>query len=79
MSKIGITKMAGKSTSGLVAITSRWFLDYCVYLLWKEFKQKRAFSACWSDTVQGNPECYMCVFNVNTMVRDDLERISSLL
>ncbi|XP_029212911.2 telomeric repeat-binding factor 2-like isoform X2 [Acropora millepora] len=44
--------MAGKSTSGLSAITSGWFLDYCVYLLWKEFKQKRAFSACWSDTVQ---------------------------
>ena len=48
--------MAGKSTSGLLAITSGWLLDYCVYLLWKEFKQKRAFSACWSDTVQGNPE-----------------------
>lgn len=53
-----ITKMAGKSTSGLLAITSGWFLDYCVYLLWKEFKQKRAFSACWSDTVQGNPETF---------------------
>ena len=69
--------MAGKPSSGLFAITSRWFLDYCVYLLWKEFKQKRAFSTCWLDTVQGNPERYMCVFNVNTMVRYHGERISS--
>ena len=51
------TKMAGKSSSKrLYEITSEWFLDYCIYQLWKEFKEKYTFSDCWRDTVQGNKE-----------------------
>lgn len=48
--------MAGKTSSHdstLLEITSEWFLDYCIYQLWKEFKEKRSFSACWRDAIQG--------------------------
>ena len=49
-------KMAGKTSpqdSTLLEITSEWFLDYCICQLWKEFKEKRSFSACWRDAIQG--------------------------
>ena len=49
-------KMAGKSSpqeSTLLEITSEWFLDYCIYQLWKEFKEKRSFSDFWRDALQG--------------------------
>ncbi|KAL9984057.1 hypothetical protein ACROYT_G006313 [Oculina patagonica] len=47
--------MAGKSShqgTTLLEITSEWFLDYCIYQLWKEFKEKRSFSDCWRDAIQ---------------------------
>ena len=48
--------MAGKSSvqdTMLLEITSEWFLDYCIYQLWKEFKEKRSFSDRWRDAIQG--------------------------
>lgn len=48
--------MAGKLSpqdATLLEITSEWFLDYCIYQLWKEFKEKRSFSDCWRDAIQG--------------------------
>ena len=47
------TKMAGKC---LFRITSEWFLDYCIYQLWKEFRDKCSFSDCWKDRIQGKEE-----------------------
>ena len=47
------TKMAGKC---LFRITSEWFLDYCIYQLWKEFRDKGSFSDCWKDRIQGKEE-----------------------
>ncbi|CAH3192094.1 unnamed protein product [Porites evermanni] len=41
--------MAGKC---LFRITSEWFLDYCIYQLWKEFRDKCSFSDCWKDRIQ---------------------------
>ena len=45
--------MAGKC---LFRITSEWFLDYCIYQLWKEFRDKCSFSDCWKDRIQGKEE-----------------------
>ncbi|KAJ7392362.1 Telomeric repeat-binding factor [Desmophyllum pertusum] len=47
--------MAGKSSpkdARLLEVTSQCFLDYCIYQLWKEFKEKRSFSDCWRDEIQ---------------------------
>jgi len=47
------TKMAGKC---LFRITSEWFLDYCIYQLWKEFRDTCSFSDCWKNRIQGKEE-----------------------
>lgn len=51
--------MAGESSESsssgrLFEITSEWCLDYCIYQVWKEFKEKRSVSDCWKDAVQGD-------------------------
>ena len=47
--------MAGETAPRrtLSQIISEWYLDYCIYQLWKEFKEKRSLSACWRDAIQG--------------------------
>ncbi|XP_027041714.1 telomeric repeat-binding factor 1-like isoform X2 [Pocillopora damicornis] len=46
--------MAGKPSNdaNLLGITSEWFLDYCIYQLWKEFKEKHSFSGFWRNALQ---------------------------
>lgn len=62
--------MAGKSypkDARLLEVTSQCFLDYCIYQLWKEFKEKRSFSDCWRDEIQGKADrdklCYSLKMN----------------